>query len=322
MSISVKYDYYRGLDGSRTKLVQQVGDGSIIKRFDKTPFPSMPTDVVCPHFLELKWSYGCPFNCSWCYLKGTLRFLPTKAAPVIKNFDKIKLHLESFFNETVPNGYPKEVLNTGEISDSLVWERNGQPFSKFILDIFDTQHRHKVLFLTKSNWIQNLIRLNHNGSPIISFSMNSSFVSGRWEKKAPAIRKRIEAARELQKVGYPVRIRIDPMVPIKNWERHYKLLVDGIFSKITPERITLGSLRGLQSTINNCPDKTWVKYLSEKSNWGKKIDFEKRREMYSFIIKYLKENYHFHNVALCKETVEMWEQLRMNHKNIKCNCII
>jgi len=38
-------------------LVKQVADGSIIKRFDKTPYPVKPTDVVCPHFLELKWAY-------------------------------------------------------------------------------------------------------------------------------------------------------------------------------------------------------------------------------------------------------------------------
>lgn len=36
---SIKYMRYRMLDGSVKRLVKQVGDGSIIKRFDKTPPP-------------------------------------------------------------------------------------------------------------------------------------------------------------------------------------------------------------------------------------------------------------------------------------------
>lgn len=322
MVISVKYDYYRNLDGTRKKLVKRVGDGSIVKRFDRTPFPRRKTDVVCPHFLELKWSYGCPFNCSWCYLKGTLRMLPTKTCPVVKDFEKIRKHVNTFFDETVSNGYQSEVLNSGEISDSLMWENNGKPFSEFILGIFDTQHKHKILFLTKSNWIHNLLKINHNGSPLISFSMNASYVSGRWEKMAPPMKERIKAARKLQEVGYAVRIRIDPMVPIKNWDKNYKDIIDDIFSNFKPERITLGSLRGLQSTINNCPDKSWVKYLSEKSNWGKKIDFDKRFEMYSTMINHLKERHKFKKVALCKETIEIWNRLNMDYRKIKCNCIL
>ncbi len=122
----VKYDYYPMLDGSTKQLVKQVHDGSIIKRFDKTPLPKTSNDVVCPHFLELKWAYGCPFNCAWCFLKGTLRFLPTKTCPIVKDYKKIESHLNTFFDETVNNGYPKEVLNSGEISDSLMYENNGR----------------------------------------------------------------------------------------------------------------------------------------------------------------------------------------------------
>jgi len=94
-----------------------------------------------------------------------------------------------------------------------------------------------------------------------------------------------------------------------------------IFKKFTPERITLGSLRGLQSTINGCTDRTWVRYLKESSNWGRKIDFETRYAMYSVLINELEKTYGFKNVALCKETLEMWSVLGLNYKNIKCNCV-
>ena len=145
-------------------------------------------------------------------------------------------------------------------------------------------------------------------------------VADRWEK-APHVLKRIEAAKKVFDAGYEVRIRIDPMVPIENWQKYYLDLLEIIFENLTPERITLGSLRGLQSTINGCTDKTWVRYLKESSSWGKKIDFKTRYIMYSTLIQELKTTYKFDKVALCKETIQIWDALKMDYKKIRCNCI-
>ncbi len=306
--IKISLKEYELLDGSTRSLVQHVGDGSIIKRFDKTPLPVRSTNVVCPHFLELKWAYGCPFDCAWCYLKGTFRFLPTGTKPVVKSYDKIESHIRRFLSElTTP-----EVLNTGEIADSLMSEGSSQPFSKFIIPIFESQSRHNVLFLTKSNNIRYLLKINSHNQVIISFSFNADEVAKKWERGAPPVARRIEAAKELAKAGYEVRIRIDPIVPIPDWEEHYTSLVDQIFASFTPERITLGSLRGLQSTINGSTDRSWVEYLKENSNWGKKVDFKTRYEIYASMIKKLKDVYRYEGIALCKETVAMWAKLGMD----------
>jgi len=168
--------------------------------------------------------------------------------------------------------------------------------------------------------VKNLLEIEPHNQTIISFSLNSIPVAKRWEK-APGVLKRIEAAKKVSEAGYQVRVRIDPMVPVNNWEEHYLHLLEILFDNLTPERITLGSLRGLQSTINGCTDKSWVKYLGESSNWGKKIDFETRRMMYSAVINELKSKYAFTKVALCKETVEMWDALGIHYKKMKCNCV-
>lgn len=314
--LKIHYKQYTLIDGEKRVLVERVNDGSIVTRFDKTPLPKKHSDIVCPHFLELKWAYGCPYNCSWCYLKGTFRFRPEGTSPVIKDYDKIELHTKSFLEECEN----PEILNTGEITDSLMGETNEKPFSKFIIPIFEQQKRHKILFLTKSSNIKNLLELESHNQVIMSFSLNAIPVADRWEK-APKIMKRIEAAQKLYDKGFEVRIRIDPMVPVEDWKRHYLHLVDFIFERFIPERITLGSLRGLQSTINGCTDKSWVKYLSEGSNWGRKINKEMRYQMYSKLIEYIKEKYNYKNVALCKETVGMWKMLGMDFREIRCNCI-
>ena len=298
--------------------VGKIHDGSIIKRFDKTPPPVKPTDVICPHFFELKWATGCPFDCSWCYLKGTLRFLPQKAKPKIKDYDKIESHLKAFFS--LPD-HPKEILNTGELADSLMFENSGRPFSKFIISLFEEQTKHKVLFLTKGTNIKNLLEIESHGQVIMSFSLNAHEVAKRWEKAAPKVSDRIQAAKKLQDAGYEVRIRLDPMIPVPGWEDHYKKTIDTLFDRVTPERITLGSLRGLQSTINGSSDKSWVKYLSERSNWGKKIEFTIRYKMYRSILDHLRKCHGYSRVALCKETKAMWSKLGLDYRKIRCNCI-
>lgn len=299
-------------------LVQRVGDGSIITRFDRTPPPSEPTDVVCPHFLELKWATGCPFKCAWCYLQGTLRFQPTKASPRVKDFNKIEQHVRTFLQTA--NGHP-ELLNTGELSDSLMNERGEQPFSQFIISLFQGSHPHRLLFVTKSTDVHNLLSIDHGDKAVVSFSLNAPTVATTFEK-APSPQQRIEAAAKLAQAGYEVRVRIDPLVPVSGWEEEYKRLVDMVFAKLTPKRITLGSLRGLQSTINFSTDRRWVDYLKERSNWGRRVDFDLRTEMYQTMLAYLSEEYGFTEVGLCKETLAVWGAVGMDYTRIKCNCIM
>jgi len=315
--LQVKFQKYDSLDGTEEIRVQRVGDGSIVKRFDKTPIPRKEIDVVCPHFLELKWAYGCPYDCAWCFLKGTLRLLSTKTRPIVKDYCKIQKHLESFFEN---DGHLREVLNTGELADSLMTENSSRPFSKFVVPLFEEQEQHKVLFLTKSTTVKNLLEMKNHNQVIVSFSLNAPFVARKWER-APSVEKRLEAARVLSEAGYETRVRIDPIVPVEKWQTHYLGIIDSIFSKFVPERITVGSLRGLQSTINNANDKSWTVFMTEASNWGKKIAFKTRFAIYNAIIKYLKTEYNYTKVALCKETVEMWRKLGMDYRRIQCNCL-
>lgn len=317
--LSVKYGKTKSLKGDSKKIFKKVGDGSRIVLFEKTPYPEKPSDVVCPHFVEFKWANGCPFNCSWCYLQGTFRFLDRGKKPHIKDMKKTERHLDTFLQEVSSKSY---VLNTGELSDSLIGENRDTPFSKWVINKFENEnpYDHKVLFLTKSNNIENLLKIKNHEHSIMSFSLNAFKVSERWEK-APYPKDRIEAARKLFENDYETRIRIDPMVPVNNWQEKYKNLVDTIFESLTPERITMGSLRGLSTTIRMANDTSWVKYLDDSSNWGKKVSFGKRLSMYSMIKNYLEKEYDYTDIAFCKESREIWEDLNMDWREIKCNCV-
>ncbi len=311
---------YRLLDGERKTLVARIGDGSIIKRFDKTSRPKSKEDVACPHFLEFKWGYGCNYNCSWCYLQGTLRRLKSKTQPRIKDVEKIKKHLETFLEKA----FYQELLNAGEIADSLMFENSDKALSNIIKECFDSpinKKDHIALIVTKSDKTENLLK-NYIEHAIISYSLNAHKPAKRWEKGAPTVDDRLAALEQLQDAGYKIRVRIDPIVPVPGWNGAYEGLINKIYKKLEPERITIGSLRGLKTTLIWAKDKSWVKYLTngERTNFGLRIKFDKRANLYEHITNKL-ESYGA-NFALCKETIGMWNHLGLDYKKIACNCIL
>jgi spore photoproduct lyase len=311
---------YKQLDGTTKTQVSEVGEG-ILRRFAKTEFPVKETDVVCPHFMLLAWANGCPYSCAWCFLKGTFRFQGQdeqgRVPMTFKDRERIAKHLRAFLEARVT----AEIINTGELCDSLMDEdkRETTTFSEFIMSYIEgTQHR--VLFLTKSTNIQKFLVNKWQKNSILAWSLNAPEVALKWEKLSPSPVERLEAAKLVYDAGYEVRLRIDPMVPLDNWREIYGGWVDEIYRKLKPSVITLGCLRGLTTTIIYAKDKSWVPYLTEKSNWGKKPPHEQRLEMYQFMIAKIRAYDKNVRIGICKETLAMYAALELKPAEIRCNC--
>lgn len=286
----------------------------IITYFSKTPL-----DIVCPHFWELRWAFGCPFDCAYCYLQGTgrgnknPRYRPI--IKVIKAIDKAFKH-EYFLKHP-------SIFNSGELSDSLMNPAN----MKQITDLFETQNKHKLLLLTKSDkvgWLTEHIKKQ----TIASFSLNATEVWKLWEKRSSSPQQRINAAKQLIEAGYEVRLRIDPIFPVENWRRYYEDLLYSIFSTLPsdPNRITLGTPRGLAKTLMFTKDKSWETIAftdhPEHTGWGKKAPTSTRKEIYQFFHDKLGNlGFDKSRIAICKETRSMWNELGMEPKDCRCNCI-
>ena len=324
--LKVVCETYRLLDGSEKELLKRVGSGAVIRLFDKTPFPEKPTDVVCPHFMELACVYGCPYNCSYCYIKGTFRFFQQSDGRIPVRFKKEKDVVRAIRTFLASHVEPT-VLNTGELGDSLATEGKvfyGKAFSEYLMGFF-AGSRHKVLFLSKGTNVKNFLENDWQQNAILSWSINAYPVAERWEKLAPDPKQRIEAARQVAEAGYEVRVRIDPMV--EGFKEHYQKLVDDIFNAFVPSRITLGCLRGLPATIARTTDKSWVTYLTEKSSWGRKPPIESRFKRYITVIEQLRKEYSYAGyIAVCKDTLAIWRMLKkkygLDYQKIRCNCTL
>ena len=287
--------------------------GGILRPFEKTP-----RSIVCPHFWELNWAYGCPFDCAFCYLQGTFR---GNKQPRVKKLSRVFSALEKVFEN---DQLGPTIFNSGELTDSLAFPS----VMEKIVDKFEGQSKHKLLLLTKSANVGFLVRKPRKQT-IYSFSLNAAEAARLWEHKAAPPEKRINAAKRVSEAGYEVRVRIDPIFPIKGWKRHYEDIVYLLLSELPqdPDRITLGTPRGLMKTRIYAKDLSWWKLAfeenpSEDTGWGKKIASNLRKEIYQFFYDKLQTlGFDKSRISMCKETVVMWEELGLNRTKIRCNCI-
>ncbi len=106
---------------------QWSGNG-VIKLFNKTPI-----DIACGPFWEIRWAYGCPLGCSYCYLRGTMR---GRMKPSYVRTEETKRCVrEAFLNIHNP-----QIFNSGELCDSLM----NPPLMAEIVDLFEEQKKHKI----------------------------------------------------------------------------------------------------------------------------------------------------------------------------------
>jgi len=211
------------------------------------------------------------------------------------------------------------------------------PNIKEIIRLFaspENRRGHRLLLLTKLGPPLNLLSWLVSGRAearnarrvlVYSASVNAPSVAARWEKGAPHPHARIDALRMMSALGVEARARVDPIIPIpvEGWREEYADVLRRN-ADAGARRVTLGTLRGLQRTINFARklgyDTSWVEYLKVSTPWGKKMPDEKRREVYGFCIDALRDCGFRGDIGICKETAEMVKEFGMDEK-MRCNCV-
>jgi spore photoproduct lyase len=290
--------------------------------------------MLCPHFERLKLAAnGCFYQCDWCYLKLTYRaafpFITVRA-----QYDRIKELLTKRLAQTAA----PIIFNSGELADSLALEhltRVGQEFIPW----FGRSGNGYLFMLTKSDNVNVILDLPHNGHTIIAWSLNHEAVSRKFEVGAPTFARRLEAAHQAQQSGYRVRLRLDPIVPFEGWQEAYAETIRQIFEKVAPERLTIGTLRfeegfyKMRKTIfTSGPELPG--YLdrmkpmfepqifpgSTRPRVGKYSFLEQERvDIFKFILHEIRK-YSDCPVALCKESAGVWQKVGLNISTIRCAC--
>jgi len=285
-------------------------------------FAGTPPGVHCPRFAVITSAHGCQFDprCHYCYLRGTFR---TEPNPVVyTNTDKLLRDVERDWEKrNEPTLY-----NAGELADSFLDCVTAQRLVK----LFGGQSTHKLLLLTKdpmaahASLCARSLLSTHNGQTIVSFSVNALPVSRDFEPGAGdrcALTATVVAVLALY--CYPIRLRIDPMIPISTWQTEYHVLADEFYG-VDIERVTLGSLRYHPTVRQQSPDKRVFDYAMEWTAADRRyrVSLPVRVEMYRRMAEWLQDYLPGVPVGLCKETVDCFEALGIDPAAQHCNCVL
>lgn len=292
-----------GASKKRLRLMRHKGD--FLKKC-----PGSDGQVCCNYFV-INFASNCPMECSYCYLQEYLGNNP--ALKVFSNVDDLveeahkllSAHRRFYFR-----------IGTGEITDSLALDPY-IGFSNQIIPFFAEQPNVLLELKTKSDRVENLLRLDPKGRVVVSWSMNPKRVIDQDEYLTASLDERVAAARRCQGAGYKLGFHFDPIIEYPGWESDYRDMVEKILTTIDQRRIawlSMGVLRntpGLKRIMRErfpstpllsgeqvfCPD-------------GKMRYFQPLRvEIYRKMLRWIRASAPTVFVYLCMESREVWEQV-------------
>jgi len=283
---------------------------AFVRYFDKTP-----PGIVCPHFYILAHANGCIYRCAYCYLQLTFR--GETRATVFSNRDELLADVRKFLGRAEPS-----VLNAGELADALALDGE-TGLTRDLVPLFAAQDRHRLVLLTKSANVDNLLPLDHHGRTVVTFSVNAAEVAARYEVGSPPPAQRVAAAARAAAAGYPVRFRVDPVIPVPGWEEAYGRLMTDILAACPPERFTFGSLRffpNVRTYAAKAGRETEVfAYATERTpaDGRRRLPLPQRLRIYRHLAALVPEGISW---GLCKETDECHRAMGIT--DVVCNCTL
>jgi len=268
------------------------------------PCPCTKKVVGCGYWI-LNVAFGCPFDCSYCFLQ------------CYSNFPGIIIaeNLEDFFVE-IDNLYKKIKrpirLGTGEFSDSLALDHITE-YSKKFIEYFKGKN---ILFelKTKSKNIENLLNTKPIENIIISWSLNPQIIIETEELSTASLEERIKSAYLLQKAGYKLAFHFDPIIYVDNWEGLYKEVIDKLYKNLKPpfSWVSLGTLRShrkLKTVVEQRFPKSNIFYGELFISEDKKLRYPDflRKDTYSKMLNYIREYDAQTPIYLCMEDLQIWQ---------------
>jgi spore photoproduct lyase len=206
-------------------------------------------------------------------------------------------------------------IGTGEFTDSLLLDPWTE-WSKRLVPFFAKRPNAVLELKTKTNFIDNLAGLDHEGHSIVAWSLNSERIRKREEARAATLGERFEAARRCEEWGYWLAFHFDPMIEHPDWRQGYGETLDRLFDAVDPARIvwiSLGAFRfmpDLKPIIRTKYPRSRILYgefirgLDDKMRYYRDI----RVELYSFMVERIRKADPGICVYLCMEGSDIWRE--------------
>jgi spore photoproduct lyase len=258
--------------------------------------------------------FGCPFECSYCFLQNY-----TNAPGIV-----FPANLADFFKAF--EGYRQDIrVGSGETTDSLAFDHITE-FSPKLVEFFCRRPQTLFEFKTKSANVDRLLSVEAAPNIIVAWSVNPESVISQEEFFTASLAERLKAAGKCARAGYSTAFHFDPIVVYPGWERDYAEVVDRIFAAVPEEGIRWISLGTLRMTPeqkkmieNRFPENTILDAELLIAPDGKVRYHESvRRDIYRKMLGLLRQHTKREIIYLCMEPVGMWQDVGVRFAGADC----
>lgn len=266
---------------------------------------------VCCNYFVINFASNCPMDCSYCYLQEYLAH--NSALKVFANTDDLLAEAEALLGRHRRYFFR---IGTGEITDSLALDPY-IGFSRQVVPFFAEQPNVLLELKTKSDCVDDLLRLDSKGRVVVAWSMNPQPVIDAEEHGTASFNERLKAARRCQEAGYRLGFHFDPMIEYPRWEDDYRQMIEALFDTVDWRCISwlsMGVLRntaGLKRAMRQRLPRTRLITAEQVIGPDGKLRYFQplRVQMYRKMLCWIRRAAPTVKVYLCMESADVWKQV-------------
>jgi spore photoproduct lyase len=263
---------------------------------------------ICCGYQILNLGTNCPLNCTYCILQAYIN------QPGLRVFVNLEEGLEQTARRIDSQQDRIFRIGTGEFMDSLAMDPITE-WSERLLPFFSLRKNAVLELKTKTAHVRKVLESRYRDRIILSWSLNSPFITANEEKGAAGLKKRLETAGQCQGEGFVLGFHFDPLIIHKGWEEGYLRTLDLMDRYINPKGviwISLGSFRympWLKPIIRKrhpatCVlDGEFVMGLDGKMRYFRPL----RSNLYAYIRENLEKWHPNLGLYLCMESDAVWK---------------
>ncbi len=182
---------------------------------------------------------NCPYDCRYCFLQGMFR---SAHYVLFVNYEDFEAAIDDTLAD---HGEKPCYFFSGYDCDSLALESLSGFVERFV-PFFAVRPGAVLELRTKSVAIRSLLGMTPSPNVVVAFSFTPAEAAAAMEHGAPRVGQRVRAAAELAAAGWPVGLRLDPLLWYDGWRAGYASLIDELAEAIPAEAIHSASLGPLR----------------------------------------------------------------------------
>ncbi len=191
-----------------------------------------------PHNYYFSHLLNCPFDCRYCFLQG---MFSSANYVLFVNYEDFAAEIADICARHDGSVH----IFSGYDCDSLALEPL-TGFAAHFVEAFRVIDNAVLELRTKSTQVRSLLAIAPHEHCVIAMSLAPDIIAERLEHGAPSLGCRLHALRRLQKHGWQIGLRFDPMIPLHDNAAAYEYFFSRVFSELDAaslHSVTYGALR-------------------------------------------------------------------------------